>query len=341
MKPEPCSTSAMPKASAGRTRSRPPGRGPAWRTPPARKASTASRPTREADHGADRQLGDGQADHVEQRRSRAPGSTSMKPSTSTTATGSLRPDSASRIRARRLSRLEPRSTEKIAALSVAATIEPSRRPSSGAQVEQPGAPRARRSPPWRRSRPSPATRSARSTRADLVPARGQSALEQDEAPARRPRRAGQLDVVLACRRSRSGRARRSRAAIPRPRNSTRPGTRRRPGHQRRTDPGREQRARQQQEESAVAHGPVSSRRRRPAARRARPGPTGRATRGRATAPGRGAGSRVAVDPRGAACPARCAGPMSYLKPNATWSTSLGRPRIAASSTRREGRGSGL
>ncbi len=54
----------------------------------------------------------------------------MNPSTSTIATGSLKPDSPSSVRARRRSMLDPRSTEKIAALSVQATIEPSSRPSS-------------------------------------------------------------------------------------------------------------------------------------------------------------------------------------------------------------------
>src|SRR5436190_2318752 len=55
---------------------------------------------------------------------------SIRPSTSTIATGSLRPDSASRTRASRRSMLDPRRTEKTAAPSVAATIEPSSRPSS-------------------------------------------------------------------------------------------------------------------------------------------------------------------------------------------------------------------
>ena len=53
----------------------------------------------------------------------------MKPITSRMATGSFKPASASSVRATRRFRLEPRSTEKIAALSVVATIEPSRRPS--------------------------------------------------------------------------------------------------------------------------------------------------------------------------------------------------------------------
>jgi hypothetical protein len=52
----------------------------------------------------------------------------MKPITSSTAIGSLRPDSASSVRAMRRLRLDPRRTEKIAALSVVETIEPSRSP---------------------------------------------------------------------------------------------------------------------------------------------------------------------------------------------------------------------
>ena len=55
---------------------------------------------------------------------------SMKPSTRTMATGSFMPDSPSRIRARRFFSDDPRSTEKMAALSVAETIEPSSSPSS-------------------------------------------------------------------------------------------------------------------------------------------------------------------------------------------------------------------
>src|SRR5829696_9791700 len=51
----------------------------------------------------------------------------MNPITSRIAIGSLRPDSASSTRATRRLRLDPRRTEKIAALSVEATIEPSSR----------------------------------------------------------------------------------------------------------------------------------------------------------------------------------------------------------------------
>ena len=54
----------------------------------------------------------------------------MKPSTSRTATGSLNPDSPSRVVARRRLSVEPRSSAKIAAPSVAARIEPSSIPLS-------------------------------------------------------------------------------------------------------------------------------------------------------------------------------------------------------------------
>ena len=59
------------------------------------------------------------------RRSRASRSTSMKPSTSRTATGSLKPASPSSVRASRRRSVDPRSTANTAAPSVAATIEPS------------------------------------------------------------------------------------------------------------------------------------------------------------------------------------------------------------------------
>jgi hypothetical protein len=47
----------------------------------------------------------------------------LKPMTSRTATGSLRPASPSSVRATRRRSVEPRSTAKIAAPSVAATVE--------------------------------------------------------------------------------------------------------------------------------------------------------------------------------------------------------------------------
>ena len=52
----------------------------------------------------------------------------MKPSTSRTATGSLKPDSPSSVVARRRLSVDPRSSAKIAAPSVAASTDPSSRP---------------------------------------------------------------------------------------------------------------------------------------------------------------------------------------------------------------------
>src|SRR5947209_4165784 len=53
----------------------------------------------------------------------------MKPSTSSTATGSFRPDSPSSVRASLRDNVEPRSSAKIAAPSVEDKIAPNRRPS--------------------------------------------------------------------------------------------------------------------------------------------------------------------------------------------------------------------
>ena len=68
---------------------------------------------------------------------------SMKPITSSTATGSLKPASPSSVRASRRRSVEPRSSAKIAAPSVEAMIEPSSSPSSVLEVEQPDRRRAR------------------------------------------------------------------------------------------------------------------------------------------------------------------------------------------------------
>ena len=58
---------------------------------------------------------------------------SMQPITSRIATGSLRPDSPSSVRARRRRSVEPRSTANTAAASVAATVEPSSSACSGSR----------------------------------------------------------------------------------------------------------------------------------------------------------------------------------------------------------------
>jgi hypothetical protein len=146
----------------------------------------------------------------------------MNPSTSTTARGSFSPDSASSVRARRRFSPEPRSTEKIAALSVTDTIEPS-------------------SSPWSidRSRShvaaSPVTAAVTSvpTVASEIP--GQSTGRTSLQPAAKPpsnriSESATTPIVLVS--STSSNAIQPSpsepTSIPIPRNSTRPGTRTRP-----------------------------------------------------------------------------------------------------------------
>ena len=57
----------------------------------------------------------------------------MQPMTSSTAIGSLMPDSPSSVRARRRRSVDPRSTANTAAASVAATVEPSSSASIGSR----------------------------------------------------------------------------------------------------------------------------------------------------------------------------------------------------------------
>ena len=118
----------------------------------------------------------------------------MKPTTSSSATGSFIPDSPSSERASLRSRFDPRSTAKIAALSVAAMAEPmiipSRRLRSNSQVattpEMSG----------RDDRPDGRQRDRRAQdRADLPPAGGQPTLEEDQHQADRAQRLRQLGVV--------------------------------------------------------------------------------------------------------------------------------------------------
>ena len=119
----------------------------------------------------------------------------MKPITSSSATGSFIPDSPSSERASRFSRVERRSTAKIAAESVAAIAAPTSSPSQGAEAEDPA---SRRSPaitavttvPDRRQRGGGAEH-----RADLRPARGETALEEDQDERDRAQRPRQLGVV--------------------------------------------------------------------------------------------------------------------------------------------------
>ena len=115
----------------------------------------------------------------------------MKPSTSRIATGSLKPDSPSSVVASRRLSVDPRSSAKIAAPSVAASTDPSSSPSS---VE--------RSKSHAAAKPVTAAvtivpTSARLKRrcqhgADLEQPRGQAALEEDQGqrddpdPAREP-----------------------------------------------------------------------------------------------------------------------------------------------------------
>ena len=74
------------------------------------------------------------------RRARSPGSwiQSMNPSTSRTATGSLRPDSPSSVRASRRRSVEPRSSAKIAAPSVDGENRAEQQALERREVEQPG-----------------------------------------------------------------------------------------------------------------------------------------------------------------------------------------------------------
>ena len=118
----------------------------------------------------------------------------MKPITSSSATGSFIPDSPSSERASRFSRVERRSTAKIAAESVAATAAPTSIPSrvlrskihfAARPAIDGGDDRADRRQRGRRAE----------HRADLRPARGQAALEEDQDEGDRPQRPGQLGVV--------------------------------------------------------------------------------------------------------------------------------------------------
>src|SRR5918999_2806393 len=147
---------------------------------------------------------------------------SMKPSTSTIATGSLRPDSPSRMRASRRTRLEPRSTEKIAAPSVASTIDPSSRPSS---VSRPSSQVAA----------SPTTAAVISVPNVASEMLGQSTGRISPQPAARPPsnriRTSAITPIVRASSTSSKSIQPSPSepiSIPNPRNSTRPGMRRRP-----------------------------------------------------------------------------------------------------------------
>ena len=118
----------------------------------------------------------------------------MKPITSSRATGSFIPDSPSSERASRFSRVERRSTAKIAAESVAAIAAPTSIPSSVLRSKISFAAR-----PATTAVSDGADRRQRGGRPehrpDLRPARGQPALEEDQDQRDRPQRPRQLGVV--------------------------------------------------------------------------------------------------------------------------------------------------
>ncbi len=143
-----------------------------------------------------------------------------------TATGSFSPDSASSVRASFFLRVDPRSTEKIAALSVPATIEPSRKPSS--QLRS----RSR----WAATPVSTAVPIVPSVASERL---GATTLRMSSQPATRPpsnRISARAMIPIVRANSTSSREppksispRPSEpSSMPRPRNSTSPGTRRRP-----------------------------------------------------------------------------------------------------------------
>ena len=209
----------------------------------------------------------------------------MKPSTSTIATGSFMPDSPSRIRARRFFSDDPRSTEKIAALSVAATIEPSSRPSSvlrsssqrGGQPDDHGL--------GDRWRTMASITLVRSTGRISPQPDGQAALEQDEHQRDHADRARQLHVLGAA--AEVDQAEPVGADQPSPGPAPRSGRARagaRPPATRLCPVASSAPA--SSRSCPYSIGPGSSR-----SRPARPGPRGRATRGRAPSSGSGSGSR--------------------------------------------------
>src|SRR5215211_4852018 len=151
---------------------------------------------------------------------------SIRPSTRTMATGSLRPDSASSMRARRRSMLDPRSTEKTAAPSVAATIEPSNSPWSVLRSS---------SQPAARPTIAPVATVPRVASERLGHSTGRiSSQPAASPPSNRISARAITPIVRASSTSWGERPKSIRPspsdpiAIPRPRNSTRPGTRSRP-----------------------------------------------------------------------------------------------------------------
>ena len=130
------------------------------------------------------------------RAARSSGSSiqSMNPSTSRIATGSLKPASASSVRASRRRRVEVRSSEKMAAPSVAARIDPSSSPSSvdrsKSQIAANAGDRSRADRgEHREHQPGP------QHGPDLGEARDQAALEEDGRQGDDPHPARELVVV--------------------------------------------------------------------------------------------------------------------------------------------------
>ena len=118
----------------------------------------------------------------------------MNPMTSSRATGSFSPDSPSSARASRRRRRDPRRTAKIAAVSVAAIARADDQSLEQVEVEEPG-----RGDPGDHGGADRADGRERDGGAehgaDLVPAGGQTTLEQDQDEADRPQGPGQLGVV--------------------------------------------------------------------------------------------------------------------------------------------------
>ena len=179
----------------------------------------------------------------------------MNPVTSSSATGSFMPDSPSSARASGRRRREPRRTAKIAALSVAATAEPIDQPLERREVEEPG-----RDDAGDHGGDHGADRRQRDRgpehRADLAPAGGQPALEQDQDQADRPQGPGQLGVVELDPADPLGADQHPEAEEEEQAGDADP-----VGHLGGGDPGREQEA-GDQDQVGVAHRPVRTPRRR-------------------------------------------------------------------------------
>ena len=117
----------------------------------------------------------------------------MKPSTSSTAIGSLKPASPSSVRSSRRRSPAPRSSENTAAPSVEATIDAQQQALERREVEQPRRGEARDGGGDQRADHRQADRGPQH-RPDLAPAGGQAALEQDQRERDDADRLGELEV---------------------------------------------------------------------------------------------------------------------------------------------------